>query len=290
MLALFFILGYLPFPTVISKAYAAEDAKGCDVQPNNAKVYSNSKLYPFIRSNDGGHKLSEMPPEGYVWEIEAIKIADEFAGKNFYGEPIQRIHLGTIKTYYIRFIQDGETKVKFDQERMFLNRNNNFETIGKNQVVPKLDKDDAVTVGDFPRRNGDKYDIVAFGQDGRYICPDKGDDWEVDRGKRLELDIIQPEEVRPGDLEPVDTGFGTIPTRPAEFASTFLRIAIGVAGGVSFLLMVFGSYRLVFAGGNPESIQSGRQIITAAIVGLLVVIFSVFLLNLIGKSILKLPL
>ena len=88
----------------------------------------------------------------------------------------------------------------------------------------------------------------------------------------------------------VDTAFGWFSSDPADIAETFLGIAVGVAGGVAFLLMVFGSYRLIFAGGNPESIQNGREIITAAIVGLLVVIFSVFILRLIGISILGLPL
>jgi hypothetical protein len=77
---------------------------------------------------------------------------------------------------------------------------------------------------------------------------------------------------------------------PAAIAERALQIAIGVAGGVAFLLMVFGSYRLIFAGGNPEAIQQGREIITAAIAGLLVIVFSVFILQLVGISILGLNL
>jgi len=87
----------------------------------------------------------------------------------------------------------------------------------------------------------------------------------------------------------IDTPFGQIRTDPAGFAQAFLGIALGIAGGLAFILMVFGAYRLMFAGGNPDSIQSGRQIITAAVVGLIVIIFSVFILRLIGISILQLP-
>ena len=86
----------------------------------------------------------------------------------------------------------------------------------------------------------------------------------------------------------VDTVFGPISSDAAAFATKFLNIAIGIAGGVAFLLMVFGSYRLIFGGGNPEAIEQGKQVITAAIVGLLVIVFSVFILNLIGISILGL--
>lgn len=83
----------------------------------------------------------------------------------------------------------------------------------------------------------------------------------------------------------VKTEFGDIPRDPAELATVVLRIAIGVAGGVAFLLMVYGSFRLIFARGDPEQVQQGREIITAAIIGLLVVIFSTFILQLVGISI-----
>ena len=50
--------------------------------------------------------------------------------------------------------------------------------------------------------------------------------------------------------------------------------------------MVLGSYRLIFAGGSPDSVKSGREIITAAVLGLVVVVFAIFILNLIGIGIL----
>lgn len=86
-----------------------------------------------------------------------------------------------------------------------------------------------------------------------------------------------------------DTAFGNIPTDPAGFASKFALLAIGVAGGVAFLLMIYGSFRLVFSNGDPEALQQGKQVIVAAVTGLIVVIFSVFILRLIGISILGLP-
>lgn len=88
----------------------------------------------------------------------------------------------------------------------------------------------------------------------------------------------------------VKTEFGNIPRDPAELATVVLRIALGVGGGIAFLLMVYGSLRLIFAAGNPESVQQGREIITAAIVGLLVIILSTFILQLIGISILGIKL
>lgn len=78
-------------------------------------------------------------------------------------------------------------------------------------------------------------------------------------------------------------------THPINIANQFISFALGAAGGVAFLVMLFGAYRLMFAAGNPESIQQGREVITAAVVGLIVVIFAVFLLRLIGVSVLGLP-
>jgi len=68
-----------------------------------------------------------------------------------------------------------------------------------------------------------------------------------------------------------------------------LQIAIGVAGGVAFLMLVYGAFRMTFSQGNPEAIQDAREIITGAIIGLLLIVFSVFLLRLIGINILGLP-
>ncbi|MEX0622066.1 MAG: hypothetical protein WD187_03740 [Candidatus Woykebacteria bacterium] len=72
-----------------------------------------------------------------------------------------------------------------------------------------------------------------------------------------------------------------------EAANTFLGFGLGTAGGIAFLLMVFGAYRLIFAAGNPESIQQGREVITAAIAGLLVIVFAVFILRFLGYTILN---
>ncbi len=87
----------------------------------------------------------------------------------------------------------------------------------------------------------------------------------------------------------VSTPFGDIPITPAGIATAFLNLGLGVAGGLAFLLMVLGSYRIIFAAGNPDSLQHGREIITAALVGLIVIIFSIFILRLIGVGVLGLP-
>ena len=85
------------------------------------------------------------------------------------------------------------------------------------------------------------------------------------------------------------TALGCIETTTAGFINTFLTFAMGIAGGIAFLMMVFGAIRILTAAGNPESINSGREIIISALTGLLFIIFSVFLLHLIGIDIFGLP-
>lgn len=82
---------------------------------------------------------------------------------------------------------------------------------------------------------------------------------------------------------------GDLPENVRKVVDFFLTFGIGIAGGVAFLLLVYGSFKLVFSAGDPKAVGEAREVITAAIIGLLVIVFSVFLLRLIGISILGLP-
>ncbi len=78
------------------------------------------------------------------------------------------------------------------------------------------------------------------------------------------------------------TAFGDISTNITQFASNFLTIALGVAGGFALILLVYGSIRVLTSSGNPQSVAAGRDIIIAAIAGLLFLIFSILILRAIG--------
>lgn len=87
----------------------------------------------------------------------------------------------------------------------------------------------------------------------------------------------------------IDTAIGPICGLgdPGSFISALFPILIGIAGGIAFLLMIFGAFQILTSGGNAEQVKAGQELITSAVMGLLVIIFSVFLLQLIGKDILK---
>lgn len=86
------------------------------------------------------------------------------------------------------------------------------------------------------------------------------------------------------------TALGCIPTGDFnDFVVWFLQRAIGIAGGIAFLLMISGGFKILVSGGDPKGVQAGGETITSALTGLLFIIFSVFLLELIGVKILGIP-
>jgi hypothetical protein len=87
----------------------------------------------------------------------------------------------------------------------------------------------------------------------------------------------------------IETAIGEIPTEPKEFVEKVFQWALGIAGGVAFLLIIFGGIRILTSTGDPETAAQGREIITSAIIGLVFIIFAVFILRVIGFDILRLP-
>ncbi|OGE37857.1 hypothetical protein A3B45_02750 [Candidatus Daviesbacteria bacterium RIFCSPLOWO2_01_FULL_39_12] len=85
-----------------------------------------------------------------------------------------------------------------------------------------------------------------------------------------------------------NTAIGCIPTNPNEFVKALLEFVIGISGGLAFLLMLLGAFQMLTSAGNPETLTAGKDRFTQAIIGLLFVIFSVLLLQIIGVDILGL--
>jgi len=87
----------------------------------------------------------------------------------------------------------------------------------------------------------------------------------------------------------IETSFGCIPYQPIPFIGWILRWGIGIGGGIAFLLMSFASFQLMTSAGDPEKLKNGKEMFVSAGTGLLFIIFSVFLLQLIGSDILQIP-
>ena len=91
------------------------------------------------------------------------------------------------------------------------------------------------------------------------------------------------------DGKHVWTAIGCLPTDSGVFITTLLSIGSGIAGGIAFLLIIIGGFQIITSAGNPERLNEGKEVVVSAIVGLLFVVFSVFLLRLIGFDILRIP-
>jgi hypothetical protein len=86
----------------------------------------------------------------------------------------------------------------------------------------------------------------------------------------------------------VKTALGCLPTDPQAFIYIITPWAIGIGAGIAFLLGLYGSLMIVISAGDPEKMQAGKEIITSAIAGSLLITFAVFILRIIGVDILKL--
>ena len=87
----------------------------------------------------------------------------------------------------------------------------------------------------------------------------------------------------------IQTALGCFPTQPVDIIQWVLRYAIMFAGGIGFLLMLLGSLQIMTSSGDPEKLKSGQQILGSSIAGILLVVFSLFILRFIGVTILKIP-
>lgn len=85
------------------------------------------------------------------------------------------------------------------------------------------------------------------------------------------------------------TALGPISTDPAGFVKSAFGILLSLAGGIALVLIMISGYRLMVSQGNPEKVQAAREQLTSAIVGLLFIIFSITILQVIGVNILNLP-
>lgn len=86
------------------------------------------------------------------------------------------------------------------------------------------------------------------------------------------------------------SAIGCLPTDISGLVRDYIfKYGIGIAGGISFLYFLYGCFLIITSSGNPEKIEEAKQIIVSALSGLILIIFSVFILEVIGVDILKLP-
>ena len=75
-----------------------------------------------------------------------------------------------------------------------------------------------------------------------------------------------------GCIDP-NTGVATLQCIPIVF-NNIVTAALEFVGAVAVILLVYAGIRFVTSGGDPKQVQSARQIITYALIGLVLVLSS----------------
>ncbi|HEX7018228.1 MAG TPA: pilin [Patescibacteria group bacterium] len=85
------------------------------------------------------------------------------------------------------------------------------------------------------------------------------------------------------------TAVGCIQVEEDLLLGTIVTIAVGMAGGVALLMILSAGFMFTTSQGDPKKTSEAKELMTSAVVGLLFIIFSVSVLQLIGMEILKIP-
>lgn len=86
------------------------------------------------------------------------------------------------------------------------------------------------------------------------------------------------------------TAIGCVDGNFNNFVSNFiLNVAISLAGGFALLCIIYSAFQIQSSQGNTEKIKKAQELLTSCIIGLILIIFSIFILRLISVNILKIP-
>lgn len=86
-----------------------------------------------------------------------------------------------------------------------------------------------------------------------------------------------------------NTAVGSWSADPVKAIQTLFGLVLSLVGIVALSVIIYAGYRIMTSQGNPERLQAAREMLTAAIVGLLFSIFSLVILQTIGVDILHIP-
>lgn len=95
------------------------------------------------------------------------------------------------------------------------------------------------------------------------------------------------------DGNSINTPFGCLPFTGANGpARSMIQIlldwGIGLAAGISLLTLIYASFQIATAAGDAKRVQAGRELVTASIGGLILIVMGIVILNFLGVRLLGL--
>ena len=85
------------------------------------------------------------------------------------------------------------------------------------------------------------------------------------------------------------TAIGEINPGPTTLVTRIFSLVLGIAGGIALILIILSGYKMMASQGNPEALVAARDQLLSAVIGLLFIIFSFVILQVIGVDVLKIP-
>lgn len=83
----------------------------------------------------------------------------------------------------------------------------------------------------------------------------------------------------------VDTAVGRVGTDLSGLSQNVFDLVLGIAGGIAVIMIIISGYKYMVSQGNPEAIKGATEQLTSAVIGLLFIIFSFVILQIIGSDI-----
>ena len=93
----------------------------------------------------------------------------------------------------------------------------------------------------------------------------------------------------PANCKSINTAIGNIDVSPQGFIKTIFEKVLILASFGAILVIIYSGYIFMTSGGDKEKIAGARETITSAIVGLLFIVLSIVILEIIGVDILRIP-
>lgn len=93
----------------------------------------------------------------------------------------------------------------------------------------------------------------------------------------------------PAFAQCVPTAIGCIPTNASAFATWLAQKTVLLAALGGMLFLIIGGLEILTSTGDPEKLMMAKKRVTAAISGLLFILLSVLILNIMGVRIIDIP-
>ncbi len=93
----------------------------------------------------------------------------------------------------------------------------------------------------------------------------------------------------PATCKKINTAVGQIDVTPQGFINSIFRFVLLVAAFGGIVIIVYAGYIFMISRGDKEKLSAARDTLTSAIVGLLFIVLSIVILEIIGVDILRIP-